>query len=663
MFSTWIVHMAGFALLVRRGIGEKECPHHVVKPGKESAVLDSLKCHNDYMSYAQCTWEVDPQIHPQENKHKLYYRDESDDIVETPCISNASGVLLSNGKISHMCRYETTRFNLETSHILYFKVPCEPRVTTLRVAQHGKVRAPINLTERVADGGGRLLSWRSPYPVSSNITETLVYQLQYRGHMHDWTIVDNINASEYLIDKKSLLSGYRYEAKVRARGPVGLWSDWSPLVSWKTYSDGAFNLQCVIEGETAVTCTWQIKTEQYQFMSYHLWCNNGDKPSICCEDPQLKSRDTELSEFVCSVQTPDPYLLSVELKPVYYSRKFYISKHIKLSQPDRIHVKKGDGFFILSWPKPVFSELISDVQFCIELNMSTSETSKIFTFLEMEDSFNVSFTRLNSSAEYQAQIRLVASPDDDYIIESSQWSQPAVFKTEPVSSRISLVIYILPAVFVGVIFLITLYSGLPVLHRRIKIWKRSIPSPIKSKVLEGMMKKAPSGWPNLQNEKETTSICVLLAADNVSLCKSSVSWEPLLLNNEDAVKTARSGGSNNLHVYVRDGTCKDKSGMDFSGPYILCCGESCTHDKLPDGSTDRDRKCALGKSESSAPENDSCIATPLAVLPATQSTDPGDSLTESSPDEPPAYSPGPEQGCVVVPHPSGYFTMPCVGTG
>ncbi|XP_058627386.1 cytokine receptor common subunit beta isoform X3 [Onychostoma macrolepis] len=656
MFSTRILHLVGFALLVRGDTSDENCPHHEVKPGKESAVLDSLRCHNDYMSYAQCTWEVDPQVHPQKNTHELYYYDESID-EETHCVSNASGVLLSNGKISHVCRYNSERFSLHTSHILYFKVPCVHRSTTLRVAQHGKVRAPVDLTEREPDGGGRLLSWRSPYSVSSNITGTLVYQLQYRRNMHDWTIVDNINASEYMIDKESLLSGYHYQARVRARGPVGLWSDWSPLVSWKTHNDGVFNLQCVIAGETSVTCTWQMKTEHYQFMSYHLWCSHSDSPSICCEGPELKSRDVELSEFMCSVNTTDPYLLTVELRPVYYSREFSTSKHIKLSQPDQIHVKESNGVFILNWSKPVVA---IDIKFSIELKISSNETSEICALSGEESNFNTSVMDLDPS-EYQAQIRLLPKPDVIYVVEPSEWSHPAVFTIKPVSSPIIPVIYILSAVFVAVLFFVTLYSGLPVLNR-IKIWKGSIPSPIKSKVLEGMMKKTPGGWPNLQSEKETTSICVLLAADNVSLCKSSVSWEPLLSHSEDAVKIAGSGGSNHLHAYVGDSMCKDKSGLNFSGPYILCCEESCTQDKLPDGCMDRNHKCVLRKSESFAPENGGCVVTPPTSMPATQNTDPVNSPTDNPSDEPPAYTPSPDQGCMVLPHPSGYFTMPCVVT-
>uniref|UniRef100_A0A673FX03 Interleukin-3 receptor class 2 subunit beta-like n=1 Tax=Sinocyclocheilus rhinocerous TaxID=307959 RepID=A0A673FX03_9TELE len=618
MFSAWILHMVGFALLVRGDISDEQCPLHEVKPGKESAVMDSLQCHNDYMSYAQCTWETTI------GEINLFYtlslpvcRE------ETLCVSNRSGVLLSNGKISHMCRYNTERFNTGTNHTLYFKVPCVPRATTLRVAQNGE--CPFTVPCTLADNGGRLLSWRSPYPASSKIAGTLVYQLQYRIYMHNWTTVDNINASEYMIEKESLL-GYHYQARVRARGPLGLWSDWSPLVSWKTHNDGAFNLQCVIMGATTVTCTWQMKTEHYQFMSYHLWCT-------CCEDPQLQSSDVELSEFVCSVNTPDPYLLTVELRPVYYTRTFSTSKHIQLSQPGQIHVKEVDGVFILNWTEPAVSE---DIEYSIQLKISPNKATESFTLSKGSNDFEIPSTILDPSTEYQAQIRLLHVPDGVYDVQPSEWSQPAVFKTKPGNTLISAV--------------------------RIKLWKGSIPSPIKSKVLEGMMKKSPSGWPNLQSEKESTSICVLLAADNVSLCKSSVSWEPCLSHSEDAVKMARSGGSNHLHAYVSEGMCKDKSGMNFSGPYILCCEEPCTQVKFPDASIDRDHTCVSGKSENFASVNGGYVVTPPSAMPATQNPVPGDSPTNNPSNEPPAYTPGPDEGCMVLPHPSGYFTMPCVVT-
>lgn len=135
-----------------------------------------------------------------------------------------------------------------------------------------------------------------------------------------------------------------------------------------------------------------------------------------------------------------------------------------------------------------------------------------------------------------------------------------------------------------------------------------------------------------------------------------------MLHIEDAVEMAKSDGSNHFHAYVGEGTCKDNSGMNFSGPYIMCCEESCTQDKLPDGSMDKHHMCVSRKSESLAPENEGCVVTPPTTMPATQNTDPFESPTDNPSDETPAYTPSPDQGCVVLPHPSGYFTMPSVIT-
>ncbi|KAK7175174.1 hypothetical protein R3I93_002163 [Phoxinus phoxinus] len=667
MFSTWILHMVSIPLLFRQGIGINQCPHYEVKPGKDSPLMDSLQCNNDYSTHVQCRWEVDPYVLPQATANKsifeLYYWDKRYNS-EKRCDLLRPGVLLPNGKIFHECHYNTTRFSIRTSHTLIFKVPCKNSgATTLNFAQHGKVKAPIDLTEMEADGGGHLLSWKSPYPASSNITRSLTYQLQYSS-MQYWTIVDNINASEYMIDKESLLPGHHYQARVRARGPVGFWSDWSPLVSWNTPNDGAFNLQCVIVGEKTVTCTWQMKTDRFQLMSYHLWCSDSEntEPFACCEYPQLQSQDVELSEFMCSVNVSDPYLLTVELKPVLYSRMFKTAEHIKLSQPDQIQVMEEDGTYHFNWSVPVVPSKV-EMSYSTQLKISTNEDSVIITLQEGVNNFEFPSGNLSSSTNYQAQIRVLPSVHNNvFKVQPSDWSQSAVFTTKPVLLPTSSVIYILVPVLAVVLFVI-LYNALPACHRRIMLWNLLVPSPIKSKVLEGMNKKSPTGWPHII-EKEATSICVLLASDNLSICKNSVTLEPLLLHTEDvslnAVKMGQSSGSNRLCTYVGEGMCKDKSGMSFSGPYILCCEDSCTQDKVLDGSTDRDHTSVLGKSESFAPINGGYVVNPPTAMPAIQNPDPVDSPNNNPSDEPLAYTPSPDQGCTVLPHPSGYFTMPCV---
>ncbi|XP_051989127.1 cytokine receptor common subunit beta isoform X2 [Xyrauchen texanus] len=586
------------------------------------------------------------------------------------CISNGPGVLLSNGKVSHSCHYKTKRFSSGTSHILFFGVPCISKPTTFRVAQQGKVLTPIDLTEKLADGKGHLLSWRSPYPASSNITGTLVYQLQYRRYGNDWIVVDNINASKYMIERESLLPGYPYQAKVRARATVGLWSDWSSPVSWRTHSDGVFNLQCVIEGETIVTCSWQMKTELSPFMSYHVFCQDIDSSLgltfvECCNNPLLKSSGPELSEFTCSVKTSNPSQLTMELRPVYYSRTFVVTENIQLPRPDPVKVE-ADGVVNITWSLP---EVDEDLNFQIQLQIWTNKSSVLYNITRGQSRFEILSSSLQHSTQYLAYIRLQHIPDPDpdpevnYVVLPSEWSQPTPFTNNRASWPISYTIYILTSVFVAVLFVI-LYNVLPACHRRIELWKGSIPSPLNSRVIEGMIKKSSTGWPDLQSEKEKTSACVLQATDDISICKNSVSGKPLLLYSEDmnldttTVKIRWSDGSNHFHSYVGDGMCQDKSGMSFTGPYILCCEDSSPKDKIFDVPSDGDGTCISGTSENSAPINGGYVMTPPTSKPDIQDSAPSKISPINFSDDPPEYTPSVDHGSMVLPHPSGYFMLP-----
>ncbi|KAI7802985.1 cytokine receptor common subunit beta [Triplophysa rosa] len=664
MFFIGTLHMTMLGLLVGSTTAH-QCPLHDVKPGTVFPVMDSLQCYNDYKTYVQCTWEEDSHIHSraaENGSSRLYYRERMDN-KDTLCALLGPGVALSNGKTSYSCRYNTKRFVTGTSHTVYFKVPCESGAKTFSVAQHGKVLSPIDLTEKRSDNGGHVLSWKSPYPASSNITRMLTYQLQYSMDGQDWTTVDNISASEFMIDKQMLLPGYLYQARVRARGAVGLWSNWSQPVSWRTHNDGAFNLQCVI-GDTNVMCSWQMKTEISHFMSYRLWCRHSDtqasKPSVCCETPLLKSRGAEVSEFYCPINTSDPYLLTVELRPVYHSRQFHPSENIQLPQPDPVHVKEADGVFSLSWSTPT---AYVPERFFIQLKISTNETSELYN-LTGNAGFEISSNSLHPSTQYKAQIRFLLRASHELKGLPSKWSQPKVFTTGPASWSITTIIYILVSVIVAGIF-IGFYNALPVCHRRIKLWNGSIPSPINSRVMEEIIKKSSSAWPYLQGEKEKTSLCVMQATDNISICKSSISGEPLLLHTEvvssdaTAVKKGWSDGSLHSGPYVLDSMYQDNSGMSFSGPYILCCEESCGQDKIFDTSSDRCHTCLSGTSENSGPTNGGYVVTPPML--ANQNPTPVDSSTINPSEEPPAYTPKLDQGRIVHLHPSGYFMMPCSG--
>lgn len=142
---------------------------------------------------------------------------------------------------------------------------------------------------------------------------------------------------------------------------------------------------------------------------------------------------------------------------------------------------------------------------------------------------------------------------------------------------------------------------------------------------------------------------------------SSVYWEPRL-QIEDAVKMEQSDGSNQLSTSVGEGMCKDKSGLSFSGPYILCSEDSCVQDKTSVGSLDTVQTSVSAKSESFVTIKGGYVVTSPTDMPGTQSPTPIDSPTIEPSVEPPAYTPSPDQSCTVIAHPSGYFMMPYVST-
>lgn len=56
-------------------------------------------------------------------------------------------------------------------------------------------------------------------------------------HMHLSSLslqTKEVTNTSVKLEKQLLHPGHRYEARVRARASVGQWSDWSPVVTWKT---------------------------------------------------------------------------------------------------------------------------------------------------------------------------------------------------------------------------------------------------------------------------------------------------------------------------------------------------------------------------------------------------------------------------------------------
>ncbi|CAB1341521.1 unnamed protein product, partial [Coregonus sp. 'balchen'] len=148
-------------------------------------------------------------------------------------------------------------------------------------------------------------------------------------------------------------------------------------------------------------------------------------------------------------------------------------------------------------------------------------------------------------------------------------------------------LYVFISVLVAIVF-IALYVTIPACHRRVVLWELSVPSPLKSKVLQEVIKKSPDRllFPESERSEQTyiCSIQTLEGREDISLCCSCSSDNPLWLTPDVEANglfhsITKDGwkkydpNSSSLHLLSVGRSCPpalDSSGFSFSGPYILC---------------------------------------------------------------------------------------------
>uniref|UniRef100_A0A3P8Y0U2 Fibronectin type-III domain-containing protein n=1 Tax=Esox lucius TaxID=8010 RepID=A0A3P8Y0U2_ESOLU len=239
-----------------------------------SSVLKTLRCYNNYHSHVLCSWE--------ENM---------------PTSSQASLAL----------------YYLDTQE---------------------RIRLPVNLSEQAVEGGGRLLTWSSPYPQSSSLTSTLIYQVNYRSYRQDdWTVVET-NDTQLKVEAGALGPGTKHEARVRAKGKIGLWSAWSPLVTWLTEDRGRF-VECALDNDTVVTCTWEVNRTLAQIITFKLYCKDNQ---ACCTNPNVRASSGDLVlVYSCTFSVRDLEHLEVKLIPTRDNSKVF-----------KLH-KNSESLFLRCW--------------------------------------------------------------------------------------------------------------------------------------------------------------------------------------------------------------------------------------------------------------------------------------------------------------------------
>ncbi|KAK2833726.1 hypothetical protein Q5P01_017615 [Channa striata] len=531
--------------------------------GNVSPLLESLQCHNDYESNVYCEWTG----HDDEPLQLWYNTGDKRKLCEpySPPVPDQPGTV--------HCTFKDSALSIGVKHTMYFlrndsNCLSVPR-TPVGLSQHLRTRTPEDLSTHDAGDGGRRISWSSPYPSSSPLSKNLTYQLSFRtDRQNSWTTKDVTNTSVTL-QKHLFHPGYRCEAKVRARASVSQWSDWSPVVHWRIEQDPGQppSLNCVLNSETEVMCSWEVSKELAESITYHLQCqHNRTAPSEKCCEPVVSVLSGTLQRYNCLLNVKDPAQMLLKLLPTHNAKSFKVHQHIRPKPPHGVKVKDRKTSWIVEWNKPsTDSKVRLNYQVCF---YKTQDQGPCPLNIVSNPLLNIPANGLDPSQGYMVKVRSVVVPGEGPRYEGipSEWTDPVKWTTHPATWSSVTFLYILIGVFVAAVFL-TFYYAFPTCHRKLILWVDSVPSPGKSKILSDI-KSATSQY---LVQSENTFICKVLDLDTVSTCSSEASLWPNADANKKCLELDEGfWNGDNLPPITDTVSSSDTSSMSFSGPYILC---------------------------------------------------------------------------------------------
>ncbi|XP_037331171.2 cytokine receptor common subunit beta [Pungitius pungitius] len=539
---------------------------------KTSPLLTSLRCHNDYKSFVHCEWRELAN-----ESLQLWFKTEND---AEKCAPHSAEVQDGGPHRTAQCRYSTSAFSLGIKHTVFFvegkaPTPCSSgRLKPGNLHQHLRTRPPENVSTRGAGDGDRRLVWSSPYPSSSTLNEGLTYQLSYRtDRQDDWTTEDLTDTSVKL-EKRLLLPGHLYEARVRARASVAQWSVWSPEVTWRSEEGAGLlpSLHCVLDGEKAVTCSWRVSREVDHYITHQLACrlNQTAASERCCVNLTVSpDPGRPVLRYSCSLAVADPARLLVELLPTRKAKTFHVSKHIRPSPPLQVKVRQKDTNWMVEWIEPsIASKVRLHYQVCY---YSTEEQGSyvLQNISKGSKSLSILGTSLVPSRRYWVKVRSLVNPSD-YEGVPSEWTDPVEWTSLEATWSPTTLIYFTLGLFVAAVFL-TIYFTVPACRRRAVLWVDSVPSPGKSKILSEI---------KLASDGESMSICQVMRLDSVmSTCSSAALLWPIKDAGQRHLEQDEGCWEcDNLSPPAEKNKHSDTSSMSFSGPYIFCQSSEPSHE-------------------------------------------------------------------------------------
>ncbi|KAJ3601474.1 hypothetical protein NHX12_032442 [Muraenolepis orangiensis] len=331
--------------------------------------------------------------------------------------------------------------------------------------------------------------------------------------------------------------GCWYEARVRAMGAPGqIWSEWSPLVVWKTPEARGQTprMQCVLDGKEKVTCSWELRTELAHFITYQLACRHSHTHATsksCCVDLEVTqvSRHSEaLLRYSCSLTSSDPQHLELELIPTRNVKSFKSHQHIRPNQPTAVRVVEEAGNWVVKWEKPD------------------------------------PHLRLQYQVHYWSPLDQVGPLDQEdthrkKVPEETSWSPETL-------------LYVSLTLLAALLFL-GLFFSIQACRRSLVAWLKSSPSPDKSKLF---LENKNLSCSHVLLQKET--FCRVNQLDSFSSCSYSEAplnkqrcWETSSFSVDEGCLDCDHLTSCNHGDQI---VCPNTSAISFNGPYIFCKGPS-----------------------------------------------------------------------------------------
>lgn len=533
----------------------------------ESPLLRSLQCYNDYMSHVHCHWRNETG-----KKLQLWFKS---DKKREQCLPDTTQPATESE--TEQCSYKTKPFFIGIEHAAYFLEETTETLCShgsrqkLELSKHLRAKPPVGLSFDDAGDRGWRLTWSSPYSSSSSLNKNITYEISYRKDgQSDWT-TKGITTTSVKLEKQSLHSDCKYEARVRARVTVGQWSHWSPVLAFYT-GEGAWQtprLHCVLAAEKEVACSWEVSTEVAHFISYQLAClPHKTAPERCCNNPTASyDLGGRVFRYSCSLTVENPELLLLELQPVHNTKIFMVNRNIRPPPPVQVTGKKKASSWLVEWtapPMPVDIKLLYELcyyrkqeQNCVVQSVPAGSTS-----------YNILESSLAPSQDYQVKVRSLVAPGDNFSYEGipSEWSHPADWTSREAAWAVH-PIYFFIAMCVTGAFLV-MYCTIPACQRKAILWVESVPSPAKSKILSEF--KSPYS-PTLA-QCEITSMCKEQQLDSLSTCSSDASlWQN---KGGERMYSDQDEGcwkcDNNPDCAEDPSTPQQSSSVSFSGPYIFC---------------------------------------------------------------------------------------------